>query len=110
MASRITNSGTPFSLATASTTRRSSLLMVGSLCFLRPAPQVRGNSVLWKSMGGLRSLPALAGFFLDQTERNPIRHQPGLFDVLDGRSEEHTSELSHLVISYAVFCLKKTTS
>src|SRR5256885_8286189 len=23
------------------------------------------------------------------------------------RSEEHTSELSHLVISYAVFCLKK---
>src|SRR5256885_7155272 len=24
-----------------------------------------------------------------------------------GRSEEHTSELSHLVISYAVFCLKK---
>src|ERR1039457_5570625 len=24
------------------------------------------------------------------------------------RSEEHTSELSHLVISYAVFCLKKT--
>src|SRR2546426_9206458 len=25
----------------------------------------------------------------------------------DDRSEEHTSELSHLVISYAVFCLKK---
>src|SRR5256885_9579074 len=25
------------------------------------------------------------------------------------RSEEHTSELSHLVISYAVFCLKKKT-
>src|SRR2546426_8199594 len=24
-----------------------------------------------------------------------------------GRSEEHTSESSHLVISYAVFCLKK---
>src|SRR2546426_6206441 len=24
-----------------------------------------------------------------------------------GRSEEHTSELRHLVISYAVFCLKK---
>src|SRR6202453_2112013 len=29
--------------------------------------------------------------------------------VLDGRSEEHTSELSHLYISYAVFFLKKTT-
>src|SRR5256885_11991415 len=26
------------------------------------------------------------------------------------RSEEHTSELSHLVISYAVFCLKKKNS
>src|SRR5438067_8957704 len=25
----------------------------------------------------------------------------------DGRSEEHTSELSHVSISYAVFCLKK---
>src|SRR5688500_19800896 len=25
----------------------------------------------------------------------------------DARSEEHTSEPSHLVISYAVFCLKK---
>src|SRR5258708_24700805 len=24
-----------------------------------------------------------------------------------GRSEEHTSELSHQIISYAVFCLKK---
>src|SRR5438034_1954568 len=29
----------------------------------------------------------------------------GLFRRL--RSEEHTSELSHTVISYAVFCLKK---
>src|SRR5256885_6985600 len=28
----------------------------------------------------------------------------------NGRSEEHTSELSHLVISYAVFCLKKKKS
>src|SRR5256885_7321818 len=26
------------------------------------------------------------------------------------RSEEHTSESSHLVISYAVFCLKKKTT
>ena len=28
-------------------------------------------------------------------------------DVSNERSEEHTSELSHTVISYAVFCLKK---
>src|SRR5256885_6950013 len=27
--------------------------------------------------------------------------------VFDARSEEHTSNSSHLVISYAVFCLKK---
>src|SRR5438552_12392343 len=27
-----------------------------------------------------------------------------------GRSEEHTSELSHQIISYAVFCLKKKKS
>ena len=27
--------------------------------------------------------------------------------LLDGRSEEHTSELRHITISYAVFCLKK---
>src|SRR2546426_6391470 len=27
--------------------------------------------------------------------------------LLQTRSEEHTSELRHLVISYAVFCLKK---
>src|SRR5438034_7863528 len=27
--------------------------------------------------------------------------------LTEGRSEEHTSELSHTVISYAVFCLKK---
>src|SRR3546814_4889376 len=32
----------------------------------------------------------------------------GYFDVLSGRSEEHTSELQSLMrISYAVFCLKK---
>src|SRR5690242_21407035 len=30
-----------------------------------------------------------------------------LGEHLLGRSEEHTSELSHMSISYAVFCLKK---
>src|SRR5258708_17966126 len=30
-----------------------------------------------------------------------------LWDELQNRSEEHTSELSHQIISYAVFCLKK---
>src|SRR5213075_3594835 len=42
----------------------------------------------------------------------PLRHAPGraLRGLLRLRSEEHTSELqSRLVISYAVFCLKKKT-
>src|ERR1039457_541712 len=33
-----------------------------------------------------------------------------MFRPLASRSEEHTSEPSHLVISYAVFCLKKKTT
>src|SRR2546426_8242695 len=38
--------------------------------------------------------------------RDPGRHpDPDGGDA--ARSEEHTSELHHLVISYAVFCLKK---
>src|SRR3546814_8552972 len=37
--------------------------------------------------------------------------RPRLPDPLQGRSEEHTSELQSLMrISYAVFCLKKKTS
>src|SRR5439155_11164373 len=31
----------------------------------------------------------------------------GAGGLAKGRSEEHTSELSHVAISYAVFCLKK---
>src|SRR2546429_8712730 len=46
----------------------------------------------------------------------PLQPYGGLFitkevidneDVYPNRSEEHTSELSHGYISYAVFCLKK---
>src|SRR5258708_15044969 len=33
--------------------------------------------------------------------------QPYYNKVADYRSEEHTSELHHQIISYAVFCLKK---
>src|SRR3546814_1938419 len=37
-----------------------------------------------------------------------VRRQPTDFEVVLGRSEEHTSELQSLMrISYAVFCLKK---
>src|SRR5437899_9193521 len=34
-------------------------------------------------------------------------HRRGVRRLHAGRSEEHTSELSHLGSSYAVFCLKK---
>src|SRR2546426_8563500 len=48
---------------------------------------------------------------LDGSERDVIHRDRGalLEADLDGlrRSEEHTSDSSHLVISYAVFCLKK---
>src|SRR5207253_6311744 len=36
-------------------------------------------------------------------------YRKGLGAIRDGRSEEHTSNSSHVAISYAVFCLKKKT-
>src|SRR3546814_6409527 len=40
--------------------------------------------------------------------QRPIHRLPHRGGRLDGRSEEHTSELQSLIrISYAVFCLKK---
>src|SRR5436190_17382102 len=39
-----------------------------------------------------------------------VRSFVGACDLLELRSEEHTSESSHTVISYAVFCLKKKTA
>src|SRR3546814_8471307 len=44
----------------------------------------------------------------DLLSPSPFRHFAG---AVPGRSEEHTSELQSLMrISYAVFCLKKTTT
>src|SRR5258708_9167771 len=34
-------------------------------------------------------------------------HVEKVLELTDGRSEEHTSNSSHQIISYAVFCLKK---
>src|SRR3546814_3701381 len=41
--------------------------------------------------------------------KEPVEHEEnGLFEPVEPRSEEHTSELQSLMrISYAVFCLKK---
>src|SRR5205814_6522248 len=44
----------------------------------------------------------------DDAERR--RHVIAALRLREIRSEEHTSELSHLGISYAVFCLKKKKS
>src|SRR5947208_6450116 len=40
-------------------------------------------------------------------DREGQRTNPGELPDVPNRSEEHTSELSHQIISYAVFCLKK---
>ena len=37
------------------------------------------------------------------------KYKNGLEDLKKARSEEHTLNSSHTVISYAVFCLKKKT-
>src|SRR3546814_4411195 len=68
--------------------------------------------------GGLRHQGAVARYAAAKTWNEDAL--PGLIEaaqgkalllVLDGRSEEHTSELQSLMrISYAVFCLKTTTT
>src|SRR3546814_9985381 len=110
------DSGTPFSLATASTTSNSSLL----ICF-----SLRGGRFCRRRLVG----SFVCGFLLcllararvaprlvprgRQAQCHPVRHQPRLVDVveadfdrravdIEGRSEEHTSELQSLMrISYA---------
>src|SRR5690554_7058541 len=42
-----------------------------------------------------------------QARRSQLLERMKIIQDLQGRSEEHTSELSHVRISYAVFCLKK---
>src|SRR5688572_31785170 len=47
---------------------------------------------------------------LDRSSESFLDHLDPALQILPntaGRSEEHTSELSHSQISYAVFCLKK---
>src|SRR5258708_28734504 len=42
-----------------------------------------------------------------ERRRRPARRRVDHDDLVRERSEEHTSELHHQIISYAVFCLKK---
>src|SRR3712207_7501295 len=44
---------------------------------------------------------------LGDQQQDREEHQGQLLAGLEGRSEEHTSELQSANISYAVFCLKK---
>src|SRR3546814_7574565 len=79
---------------------------------LGPGNYTLSNHLLdtpWPKTRRLRQ--ALDGFPVEQLGQSA---QP-VFDILrdtrPGRSEEHTSELQSLMrISYAVFCLKKTTT
>src|SRR5256885_5211900 len=63
--------------------------------------------------GRVRAQPRAAGLFLDQgggadAERVPARGARAVGDRRDGGDRKSTRlNSSHLVISYAVFCLKK---
>src|SRR5690349_24743616 len=50
---------------------------------------------------------AIAGSHLHSFNNRGCVMLPEDRDEIDERSEEHTSELRHVEISYAVFCLKK---
>src|SRR5690349_23842854 len=60
----------------------------------RPRPPCPGREAYAESVVGLAEEEVIGC----------VRH---FGDLPDERSEEHTSELSHVEISYAVFCLKK---
>ena len=50
---------------------------------------------------------SLAQFTLEPGKKSKLHMMRSSEIYYTRRSEEHTSELSHTVISYAVFCLKK---
>src|SRR3546814_7995820 len=76
---------------------------LGSLAFL-----ARQEARLWPSSAVLR--PCGCGTVLRPPDRPPVEAASGGIASLEGRSEEHTSELQSLMRnSYAVFCLKKKT-
>src|SRR3546814_3752625 len=76
---------------------------------------VGGNLSVLVALAGSPYVPDFKGriLFLEDVDEAPYRVDRmlttlKLMGALDGRSEEHTSELQSLMrISYAVFCLKK---
>src|SRR5690606_8370367 len=91
MASKITDSGTPFSLATASTTSNSSLL-ISLLRRVRPVGR--------RLVGGFVVRPArmrtgLAGLAPGKPQRGPVGHQPRLVDIVGGHRQRRTVDLEN---------------
>ena len=74
-----------------------------------------GNVISWASAGqkgfkgSRKSTPYAAQIAADSAASKALEYGMKTLsvEVKEPRSEEHTSELSHTVISYAVFCLKK---
>src|SRR5437763_12874824 len=92
----------------------SSVLRDGAYRFLHSFPTRRSSDLLgFVNMGGedfAAYLERMPGCFLRIGAREPggepiPAHSPRFYAA--ERSEEHTSELSHRCISYAVFFLKK---
>src|SRR5690625_7656272 len=54
-------------------------------------------------------MPSIEGYenLEDKFEKGDLAPTTVLFESKDPRSEEHTSDSSHVASSYAVFCLKK---
>src|SRR5690625_7040991 len=54
-------------------------------------------------------MPSIEGYEIleDKFEKGDLAPTTVLFESKDPRSEEHTSDSSHVASSYAVFCLKK---
>src|SRR5439155_27053687 len=65
--------------------------------------------VLKKGLDRTATMSTLRRYELDRVAGNPYQvlsgGQQARFQIM--RSEEHTSDSSHVAISYAVFCLKK---
>src|SRR2546426_7632657 len=85
-------------------------LVVPRLAFAQPA---RMASVVVLFPGDSEDdEPATRSFFDEMRRLGWVEGTNITYERLEGRgerqrSEEHTSDSSHLVISYAVFCLKK---
>src|SRR5688572_5242676 len=83
MASKMTSRGTPFSLATASTTSNSSLLI---FYLLRTGRLVGRRLVVGFGLVLARAMARL-GFFGGEAEGRPVGNQAGLVDVVGANDQ-----------------------